>query len=150
MNKKVIIPAFVLGLIATGTIAWKTGVAKAYFGGSSNNQDEMAEELAAKLNVSAEQVSTAMEQIQTEHQTERKAEVSTKLDQAVTDGVINAEQKQKILDKMAENQANAGQKKGQRGQKKAEMDQWFKDNGIDSDKIHSYIGFGPERDKNAE
>lgn len=150
MNKKVIIPALVLGLVATGAIAWKTGVAKAYFGGSNGNQDNMAEELATKLNVSSEQVSTAMDQIRTEHQAQRKAEVSTKLDQAVTDGVINAEQKQKILDKMAENQANRGEGKGQRGQRREEMDQWFKDNGIDSAKIHNYIGFGPGRDRAAE
>lgn len=150
MNKKVIIPAAVLGVIVTGAVAWKTGVAKAYFGGSAENRDKMAEELAAKLNVSTDQVSTAMEQIRTEHQSARKAEVSTKLDQAVTDGVINAEQKQKILDKMAENQANRGEMRGQKGRNREVMEQWYKDNGIDFEKIHDYIGFGQGRGRSAQ
>jgi len=150
MNKKVIIPAIVLGLVVTSAVAWKTGIASAHFGGSGENKDKMAEELAAKLNVSTDQVSTAMNQIRTEHQAERKAEVSTKLDLAVTDGVITAEQKQKILDKMAENQANRGEVRGQKGKNREAMEQWYKDNGIDFEKIHDYIGFGQGRGRNAQ
>ena len=150
MNKKVMIPAIVLGLVATGAIVWNSGVAKAYFGGSDENRGNMAEELATKLNVSTDQVSTAMEQIRTEHQTERKAEVSTKLDKAVADGVINTEQKQKILDKVAENQANRGEMRGQKGKNRETMEQWYKDNGIDFEKIHDYIGFGQGRGRNAQ
>ncbi|MEI8061501.1 MAG: hypothetical protein WCG99_04420 [Candidatus Berkelbacteria bacterium] len=142
MNKKVIIPAIVLGLVATSAVVWKTGIASAHFGGSQDNKDQMAQELAAKLNVSTDQVSTAFAQIRTEHQAERKIEVSTKLDQAVTDGVITADQKQKIVDKMAENQANRGNAQGQKGKNREAMDQWFSDNGMDSAKIHDYIGFG--------
>ena len=149
MNKKILVPAIVLGLAASGAIAWKTGIANAYFTGSTDSRGKMAEELAAKLNVSTDQVTNAMDQIQAEHRTERKAEVSTKLDQAVKDGAINAEQKQKILDKMAENQVNRGEMKGQSGQHRAEMEQWYKDNGIDFEKIHNYIGFGQGRGKSA-
>lgn len=150
MTKKVIIPAIVLGLLVTGAIVWKTGVAKAYFGGSDENRGKMAEELAAKLNVSTEQVSTAFAQIRTEHQAERKAGISSKLDRAVTDGAITAEQKQKILDKMGENQAERQAARGEKRQNRQEMEQWFTDNGIDADKIHDYIGFGQGRGRNAQ
>ena len=110
----------------------------------------MAEELAAKLNVDTDQVSAAMEQIRTEHQAERKTQVSTGLDKAVTDGAITAEQKQKILDKIAENQANRGEMQGQKGKNREAMEQWYEDNGIDFEKIHDYIGFGQGRGRNAQ
>ena len=142
MNKKVIIPAIVLGLVATSAVVWKAGIASAHFGGSNENKNKMSEELATKLNIGTDQVSAAMDQIRTEHQVERKAEVSTKLDQAVTDGVITAEQKQKIEDKLADNQANRGNAQGQKGKNREVMEQWYKDNGIDFEKIHDYIGFG--------
>jgi len=141
MNKKVILPAIILGLLVSGAVVWKTGVASAYFGGSTEHKNEMAEELAKKLNISSDQVETAMEEIRTEHQAERKAEISTKLDQAVSDSVITGEQKQKILDKIAENQSQKSAGKGQKGQNRENMEQWLKDNGINADKIHDYIGF---------
>jgi hypothetical protein len=150
MNKKVIISAIVLGVVATGAIVWKTGIASAHFGGSDENKDKMAEELAAKLNIGTDQVSAAFAQIRTEHQAERKAEVSTKLDQAVTDGVITVEQKQKILDKLAENQTERLANKAEKKQNKEEMKQWFSDNGIDADKIHSYIGFGQGKGRSVQ
>lgn len=143
MNK-IVVPAIVLGAAMTGAILWNTiGVNAATDATTTaaTRHDEMAKELATKLNIDESKVSEAMDQVRTEHQATRQAEVSTKLDQAVTDGVITAEQKQKILDKMATNKVEnvQGQKKGQN---KTEMEQWFKDNGIDSTKIHDYIGMG--------
>lgn len=141
--KSIIVPAIVLGAALTGAILWNnTGVDAA----NNERRSEMAKELATKLNVEESKVTEAMDQIhverRTERQAERKVEVSTKLDQAVTDGVVTAEQKQKILDKMAENQTvnTDGQN---RGKNREIMEQWFTDNGIDFDKIHDYIGFGP-------
>jgi hypothetical protein len=55
---------------------------------------------------------------------------------------FTTEQKQKLVDKMAENQAERQAAKTERKANRTEMEQWFKDNGIDSAKIHSYIGFG--------
>jgi len=142
LNKKTILPVLALGLLATGAIIWQTGVASAYFGGGNGTPDKMAEELATKLNVSQDKVTTALEEIKTAHQAERQAEVTTNLDKAVTDGAITAEQKQKLLDKMAENQKERQEARAERKQNRDEMEQWLKDNGIDSEKLHSYIGFG--------
>jgi hypothetical protein len=150
MNKKVIIPAIAAGLLVASGIVWKSGIASAHFGGSKSNSDQMAQELAAKLNISTDQISTAMDQIRVEHQAERKTQVSTGLDKAVADRAITAEQKQKIIDKMAENQANRGEMQGQKGKNREAMEQWYKDNGIDFEKIHGYIGFGQGRGRNAQ
>lgn len=141
--KSILVPVIVLGAALTGAILWNnTGVDAA----NTERRSEMAKDLAAKLNVDESKVTEAMDQIhverRAERQAERKAEISTKLDQAVTDGAITAEQKQKILDKMAENQA-ANTEGQNRGKNREAMEQWFTDNGIDFDKVHDYIGFGP-------
>lgn len=120
-----------LALVSGGAIA----TANAFSGPSDEARNQRAEELAQKLGVDKEKVATAMEEIRVERQKERQTQVSTKLDQAVKDGAITAEQKQKITDKMSEMSQ-------QRGQKRTEMEQWYKDNGIDFDKVHQYIGFG--------
>lgn len=133
-NKKIIIPAIALGAIVLGTSLYATG-ALAFQGPNDQQRDERAQELADKLGIDKDKVSVAMNEIRSERQQARVAEVSSKLDEAVSDGVITAQQKQKILDKQAELREQAGQKRG-------EMQQWFDDNGIDSDKVHEYIGFG--------
>jgi len=133
-NKKVLIPAIALGLVVFGTSLYGAN-ALAFGGPSDEDRDSRAQELANKLGVDKDKVATAMDEIRGERQQARQAEVSSKLDEAVKDGVITSEQKQKILDKQAE-------LREQRGQKRDEMQQWFSDNGIDSDKVHEYIGFG--------
>lgn len=134
-KKKIAIGVLVLGLMIAGAVVWQTGIASAYFGGS-DSQDTVAQKLADKLNVSKDQVSTAMDELQSEREAERQAEISANLDKAVSDGVITAEQKQKILDKMTEMEAK-------RKQEREEMQKWQEDNGIDWDKLRDYdIGMG--------
>jgi len=132
-NKKAILPIAIIGIAIAGTTLWSTGVVKAQFG---NNNETMAQELASKLDIDESKVSEAMEQIRIDHQEKRQAQISTNLDKAVTDGVITAEQKQKILDKHL-------QMKQERGQKRQEMQQWEEENGIDMSKLREYgIGNG--------
>jgi hypothetical protein len=130
-NAKMIFPILALGILLGGAGVYSIKYASAYNGA---NQVKMSEELAAKLNVSTDKVDAAMGQIHEERQAERKAEISANLDKAVSDGVITAEQKQKILDKQAQNEQ-------EREQKKAEMEKWAADNGIDFSKLKTY-GFG--------
>lgn len=133
-NKKIIIPAIALGLVIFGASLY--GASALAFGGPSDEERaSRAQELANKLGVDKDKVATAINEIRAEKQQARVAEVSSKLDEAVKDGVITSEQKQKILDKQAEI-------RGQRGQKRAEMKQWYEDNDIDFDKVHDYIGLG--------
>jgi len=135
-NAKIIVPAVALTLIAGGLFAWRVSDTLAVSNGNgANNRENMAEELSSKLNVSEDQVTSALDQIRTDRQKERQEQVSSKLDEAVTDGVITADQKQKILDKQAEERT-------QMQNHRTEMQKWFADNGIDSDKIHDYIGYG--------
>lgn len=120
-SKKFLIIAVIVGLGIAGITVWKTGIASAYFGGET--KETTAEKLAEKLNVSKDQVSTAMDELQSERQAERQAEISANLDKAVSDGVITAEQKQKILDKMAE-------RRQQMKKEREEMQAWQEENNI--------------------
>lgn len=131
-NSKIMVPAMIVGALILGGVVYS---ANALADDTAARRGPNTEALAQKLGVDQSKVDSAMNEIRADRQKERQTEVSTKLDQAVKDGVISAEQKQKILDKQAE-------VRGQRGQKRAEMEQWYKDNGIDFDKVHSYIGFG--------
>lgn len=133
-NLKYILPALALGLILGGAAVYETGMASAYFGGQ--DKQEMTQRLAEKLNVSQDQVSGAMDQIQTENQAKRQAEISANLDKAVTDGVITSEQKQKILDHQA------AQEKG-RQEQMANEKKWVSESGIDFSKLADY-GIGPK------
>ncbi len=125
MNKKLIIPSIVLGLLVTGGAAWTA--TKAANGLGSN----MASKLSEKLGVDESQVSSAMDQIREENQAERKSEISSNLDKAVADGVITAEQKQAWLDKHSELEA-------QRTKEREEYQKWLSDNGIDESKLRDY------------
>ena len=127
-KKKYLIPVVAVAFVLTA-LGGAMAVGKQAFAANNNN---MAGELAEKLNVPEDEVSTAMDSIRGERHAERTAEISTNLDKAVTDGVITAEQKQKILDQQAKLK-----------QQREENEQWETDSGIDFDKLRDYhIGLG--------
>ena len=130
-SRKNAIPRIILALVLTGlvTLAGGKTLANGYMGGSKN--DDVVEKLAQKLNISQDQVSSAINQIREDRRIERQTQISANLDEAVADGVITVEQKQTILDKKAENQK-------QSEARRAVMEQWRIDSGIDWDKLRSY------------
>ena len=130
MNKKVLIPAIVLGLAVSAGAGW--AATKAANGLGNGN---MAQSLSEKLGVDESQVSTALDSIREEHRAERQQQISSNLDQAVADGAITAEQKDALQKKQTEMQQD-------RQQKRAEMQQWMEDNGIDQTKLRQYLGKG--------
>ena len=78
---------------------------------------------------------TEHESRRSEMQATRKAELEAKLTQAVTDGKITAAQKQLILAKHAELQAehaaDRDASREERAAERAELETWAKENGID-------------------
>lgn len=130
-SKKLIMPAIVIAVMAIAGTIYATG-ASASFG---RNHEEMASTLAEKLGVEESKVTEAMDTMREDRQADRVKDVSENLDKAVTDGVITTDQKQAILDKQATLRA-------ERQQHRTEMEQWYKDNGIDEEKVHDYIGRG--------
>lgn len=134
MKKQVIFPAIAIGTLALAGALW--------FGSSkveaaSTTTDTLVEKIAQKFNLPQDQVQATFDEVHSEKQATRVAEQSTKLDQAVKDGVITQDQKDRIVAKMSE-------KRTERRAMRSEMQQWFKDNGIDETKLQSYLGGGRE------
>lgn len=127
MKVKILVPVIALAMLVGGVAVYSISTAKA----ATATRENIAEQLAQKLGVDESKVDSAMTQIREERQATRKAEVSTSLDKAVTDGVITAEQKQKFLDR-CESMEN------DRQNRRAEQEKWAEDNGIDMSKLKDY------------
>lgn len=109
-SKKIVIPIAALALMAAGGVisrgrqvsaADTTNTATSSTTtdtATATNQSTFADKLSQKLGVDKGKVQTALDEIKKERQDARKQKVSANLDQAVKDGVITADQKQKILD----------------------------------------------------
>lgn len=131
MNKKNILPMVVLSLVAIAGTVYATGVSASFGKGQ-----EMTNQLAEKLGVEESKVESAMDEIRSEREAEVKAEQEERLQQAVDDGKITAEQKQALLDRQSAMEEA-------REARRAENQQWMEDNGFDEETLHEYgIGFG--------
>lgn len=146
-SKKIVIPLIALVLMMAGGVIWAgrnvsaadtttTATSSTTTGTvATTDQSTFADKLSQKLGVDKDKVSSALGDIKKENQDARKQKVGANLDQAVKDGVITADQKQKILDHQSQMQA-------QRQKEKADNQQWAKDNGIDMSKLSPYLGHG--------
>lgn len=146
MKKRIILPAILLtGALAVGTL----GVARAY-AQDSGNYPPVIQKLAEKFGVSADEVQSVFEEVRAEHQAEMLTNFEERLDNAVQEGKITAEQKQLILDKHEEMQAKMDALRDldpeqAREQMKAlheQMQTWAEENGIDFPFVGFKSGFG--------
>jgi len=127
-KKKIIVPVLALALVAGGGF-----VATKVWASNNGNGTSMAKGLAEKLGIEESKVTTAMTEVRDEEQQTR---LSENLDKAVSEGVITADQKQKVIDK--QNEITEKQKA-----LNEEMKTWASDNGIDITELQKYLtGFG--------
>jgi len=129
MNKKVLAAVLALGIIAS----------VGYFGSNyvlAEDENPMHQTLisriAEKFNLKESDVEAVFEAVRDERRDEMKSQRSEKLTQAVSDGVITEAQKVTLLDKMEEHI-------GERQANRAEMQNWYKDQGIDQTKLRDYL-----------
>lgn len=131
MNKKLLATVLILGTI----------ISAGYFGAGAiladdqNPQNTIVARLAQKFNLNESDVEAVFESVRDERQAEMKKRQEEKLSDAVDDGVITEAQKNAILVKMEEHQA-------QRNQNREEMQNWFEEQGIDQTKLRDYLGMG--------
>ncbi len=129
----IVAPVVALALVGLG---W-TGLnyAKAddgNFGGST-----LVEKIVEKFNLDKDEVESVVSELHTQRQQERQAAQDSKLDAAVSDGVITEDQKQELTEKRNSFREQQGQA---RQTHRDEMRKWMSDNGIDSTKLQSYMG----------
>lgn len=89
------------------------------------------QKLVDQFGVNSTDVDTAMQEVRDEHQAQMQAQYEEYLTSAVDSGDITEDQKQLILDKHDELQA-------EREQQRLELEQWSEDNNIDL----QYLGEG--------
>lgn len=134
MNKKILIPALSLALL--GLTAFGVTSIKAQGDG---NYPPIVQKLVERFGLNEGEVQQVFDEARGERQEQMKAKFEERLEQAVADGKITAEQKQLILAKQAEMQANRGQwqdltpeeRKAKMGEHKEEMKTWAEENGLD-------------------
>ena len=127
----------VAGAIATVGLAGATGlgVASAATSSSSTSGTSIVDKLAAKFNLKKEDVQSVFDEDRTAHEAEHQQELSDRLQKLVDNGKITADQKTKIEAKQKELQTA-------RENAKTALEQWAKDNGIDTQYLHLEGGPG--------
>lgn len=141
MNKKVVLS---LGALAVaGGLAYTASKVQAFGPGNGGNQQNMAATLAEKLGKSESEVESAFDAIQEDHRLQAQTAFENRLDAAVKNGQISAEQKQLILAKHQELQAQFEAEQQQREQHRQELQTWAEENNIDLSFLGQMgMGFG--------
>ena len=130
MNKKILVPTIALAVLTmVGVVGAKTIKAD-----ENNTYPPIVQRLAEKFNLNQDEVKNVFDEERQFRQQDRLNSLEDGLNKAVSDGVITSEQKQAFLD-MHNNMQQ------ERGQNREEMQTWLSENGIDHDKLSSYVGF---------
>lgn len=149
MNKKYYIAAAILAIVGASVIGASSVSAQ-----NTDVRQNMIKSLAQKLGIEESKVQTAMDAIHSERQAEMQKKIEEKLAQAVKDGKITEAQKQLILKKHAEMKAEQdrnrdtmrnmtpAERKTAMEKKRAELQAWAKENGIDMSVFQ--LGMGPK------
>lgn len=149
--KKVIVASSIAALGVAGLV----GGAAFATTNSNNGSDPMsnlASAIATKFNLNKDDVQKVVDEQKTAMQQERENEAKAELAQLVKDGKLTQAQADKITAKRAELQKareaertsnqtlTADQRKAKMDEQKTALDQWLKDNGIDSQYAHLLMG----------
>lgn len=148
LKKKIFFPILALAII--GTAVATSGFVSAQ---DTTGPNSLVAAIAQKFNLNESDVQSVFDEQRSKHQAERKARIEQKLTQAVTDGKITEAQKQAILTKLSEIHENKPnfeefknlteeQRKAKMDEKKTEMENWVKQNGLSLDTLYQLIG-GP-------
>jgi len=146
MKKYLIIP--VLGLALLGFVAY--GTARAYAENESGGYPPIIQKLVERFGLNEEEVKTVFDEAREERRVEMQTQFEDRLNEAIESGDITEAQKEAILAKREEMQANRGELKDlspeERQEKmqthKEEMQAWAEANGIDLSQMRSLLGRG--------
>ena len=102
---------------------------------AQTNNTPVVDKLVERFGLNQDEVTgvfdEVQQEVQQERQTQRRAQMEAKIDEAVSDGVITADQKQALLDKDAEMQEKYQQLR-------EEWQQWQEQSGIDFEALAPY------------
>jgi hypothetical protein len=154
--KKPLLVAGVVSGVAFSSLAGASLVAAdtGTTGTDSSGPTALIEKLSSKFNLNKEEVSAVFEEERAARQAERQQAYEARLTQAVADGKLTSEQKNKLVAKVkevkADMQANreaAAEKTHEERHaametKRAELEKWAADNDIPTEYLHPGGGMG--------
>jgi uncharacterized protein (DUF39 family) len=105
---------------------------------STANAPTLLDKIAEKFNLNQDEVEQVVTDYRNESRERMQSQYEERLNQAVTDGKITAEQKELILEKHNQLQSQWDAESQERQQHREEMQAWAEENNIDL----SYLGFG--------
>lgn len=150
MNKSILLPTLAAVFIGGAILSTSHVLAQ-----GSNNQATLVERLATAFGKNQDDVQAVFDQFHTDRQAERTAQYEAKLTEAVQNGSLTDAQKQLILAKHAELQAqratefetmrnlSSDERRALMQQRHDEMEAWASSNGIDESLL--LMGEGPGR-----
>jgi len=131
VNKKILITTLgLVGLVVLGVVA-----ANAVKADSFDSSSPIIQRLVERFGLNENEVVSTFEEVRSERKETLQQSKEEKLNQAVTDGVITEEQKQTLQGRWEE-------KKAEHQQKKEESESWYEEQGIDTEALRTYGGFG--------
>ena len=140
MNRKIILPFVALAVLAFGTLTMHSFASAQEI---TDPQSALVEKIATKFGLNKDEVQKVFDEERTEMHAQMQLKQEERLSQLVKDGKITEAQKTLIINKQKEMQtqrkANKDsfkdltpeERKTQMESKKAELDAWAKENGID-------------------
>ncbi len=150
-------PLLVAGVVTTISAAGLAGNNLASAATTTSSTDSLVGKIAQKFNLKESDVQAVFEDDRKTKEAERQAVIEKELSEAVTKGTITSEQKDKILAKRAELQAQReaardsmkdktdAERKAAMQTKRTELEQWAKDNNISTDFMKYVMGHGGGR-----
>lgn len=152
ITKKPILIAGVLASVGAAGLGSHALVSAATTSTTSSGNTSLVDKIAQRFNLKSADVQAVFDEDRATHEADRQARVEKDLTQAVTDGKITSEQKDKIIAKQKELQTQRetdrtsmdsktrAERKAAMDAKKTELDQWAKDNGIPTEFLRYVMG----------
>ena len=138
MNKKIIIPSIIVAsavIIGAGAYGLNSALAD-----SDSDSPPIIQKLVEKFNLNENEVKAVFEEERNQHQERAREMFEERLNQAVKDGKITEEQKNKIMAKHEEMRTERQQERNERQEQRQEMEQWAEDNGINLEDVGMFGG----------
>lgn len=153
---KSLVVAGVLGTVGIGTLTG-ANIASAESGTGGSSTDPMSslvQKIASKFNLNKDEVQKVFDEDRTAHDAEREKQVTERLQKLVDAGTITAAQKTAIENKLKDLKTSREadretmkdltneQRKAKMDEKKTELENWAKEQGLDLIKLKGIFG-GP-------
>ena len=145
-SKKIVIPTIALAILSLVSVLGVRSVRA----DENSTYPPIVQKLVERFNLNTEEVQQVFDEARGERQQEMQVRFEERLNQAVSEGKINQEQKEAIMAKKDEMKANRGEFKDltpeerhqNREAHRQEMETWAEENGIDLSLMPMLLGGG--------